>query len=179
LPLAKSAQRVALDNLNQPAAPALSEEENAFAENFLHQMLLTLPLLGFWQFTAEESDDLTEDESAQEAEAEASTAATTGKRAALYSTLPKGLQFTLTFKGALATLVVVEGGVQVQQGSVLVDPPSERFEVDAPSYAALRRQLVEAGVISNANGKLSFVQDPVLLLRLRSSRGSAGTHQQC
>lgn len=49
--LAKKAGRVELDNGNTPELPELSEEERAFAENFLEAIQQTLSLLGFRQLT--------------------------------------------------------------------------------------------------------------------------------
>jgi hypothetical protein len=147
--LAKLANRVPLDNANQPTVPALSEEEHAFTENFLHEILLMMPLLGFWQFSVDdESTDALQEDVENEANAEESSAASTGKRAAMYSSIPKGLQFMLTHRNANATLEVTEGGVLVKAGSRVADPVTDRFELDAPSYAALRRQLCESGVIA-------------------------------
>lgn len=157
--LARDAGRVAMDNRNQPAVPALSEEDHALAESFLHQMLLTLPLLGFRQFAADEDDQAAEQDGADPGEGDAVAESSAGKRAELYSSLKRGLEFRLNYKGACATLETVENGVQVKQGSTVVEPPSTRFEVDAASYAALRRQLVDSGVIALVQGKMVFTQD--------------------
>ena len=86
--LARDAGLAELDNENQPQIPALSEEEYASAENFLREILLMLPLLGFWQFDddrQEESEDEIQDEVLQEASNRRQ-----GKRAGLYSSLPRG-----------------------------------------------------------------------------------------
>jgi hypothetical protein len=108
-----------------------------------------MPLLGFWQFSVDdESTDALQEDVENEANAEESSAASTGKRAAMYSSIPKGLQFMLTHRNANATLEVTEGGVLVKAGSRVADPVTDRFELDAPSYAALRRQLCESGVIA-------------------------------
>ena len=158
--LAKHANRVLLDNANQPTVPALSEEDHAFTENFLHEVLLMLPLLGFWQFSDDEDDASQAQEEAEAAtQAEDAATASTGKRAAMYSSIPKGLQFKLTARNSDATLEVSEGGVIIKAGSRVADPVTDRFELDAPSYAALRRQLCESGVISNGTGGLMFTQD--------------------
>jgi len=157
--MAKVAKRVTLDNANQPTVPALSEEDHAFTENFLREILLMLPILGFWQFSAEEDDDVIKEDIDAANAADESAAAGSGKRAALYSTIPSGLQFKLNFKNSSATLEVVEGGVVIKQGSVVVENVTERFEVDAASYAALRRQLIESGVIANGPIGLTFTKD--------------------
>lgn len=155
--LAKHSNRIPLDNANQPTVPALSEEDHAFTENFLHEVLLMLPLLGFWQFSVDDDDT---DNSQEEAEAASSgednVASSAGKRAAMYSSIPKGLQFKLTARNADATLEVSEGGVIIKAGSRVAEPVNDRFELDAPSYAALRRQLCESGVIAaSQNGLVS------------------------
>jgi hypothetical protein len=158
--LAKHADRVPLDNANQPSVPALSEEDHAFTENFLHKVLLMLPLLGFWQFSVDEedADDPKDDPDASSAADETATISN-GKRAALYSSIPKGLQFKLTARNADATLEVIEGGVVIKAGSRVADPVADRFELDAPSYAAMRRQLCESGVIAQTETGLVFGKD--------------------
>lgn len=158
--LAKHAHRVPLDNANQPTVPALSEEEHAFTENFLHEVLLMLSLLGFWQFSLDEEDSDDSQEDAESApSAEESAVVSTGKRAAMYSSIPKSLQFKLSARNADATLEVTEGGVVIKAGSRVADPVTDRFELDAPSYAALRRQLCEAGVIAQTTEGLVFTID--------------------
>ena len=157
--LAKLAKRVTLDNLNQPTVPALSEEDHAFTENFLHEILLMLPILGFWQFSVEEDDEVLIDDLDNASGAEETVAVTSGKRYALYSSIPLGLQFELNYKNSDATLEVVEGGVSIKQGSLLADPVTARFEVDSPSYAALRRQLTESGVIASTPAGVTFTKD--------------------
>ena len=158
--LAKHANRVSLDNANQPTVPALSEEDHAFTENFLHEVLLMLPLLGFWQFSSDEDDaDDPKDDPDAAATADENTTISTGKRAALYSSIPKGLQFRLTARNADCTLEVSEGGVVIKAGSRVAGPVADRFELDAPSYAALRRQLCESGVITQTSQGLVFSKD--------------------
>lgn len=158
--LAKHANRVPLDNANQPTVPALSEEDHAFTENFLHEVLLMLPLLGFWQFSEDEDDaEELQDDLDTASNGEEAAAVSTGKRAALYSSIPLGLQFKLTYKNADATLEVSEGGVSIKADSRVVDPVADRFELDAASYAALRRQLCESGVIAQTPMGLVFTKD--------------------
>ena len=158
--LAKHADRTPLDNANQPSIPALSEEEHAFTENFLHEVLLMLPLLGFWQFSVHEEDaDDPKDELDASSAADEVATISNGKRAALYSSIPKGLQFKLSARNADATLEVVEGGVVIKAGTRVAEPVADRFELDAPSYAAMRRQLCEAGVIAQSGADLVFVKD--------------------
>jgi hypothetical protein len=48
--LASAAKRCALENGNMPAPPSLSEAEEAFAEGFLDDILLCLPILGYGLF---------------------------------------------------------------------------------------------------------------------------------
>lgn len=157
--MAKLAKRVGLDNANQPTVPALSEEDHAFTENFLREVLLMLPILGFWQFSAEVDDAVLNDDLDAANAADESASVSSGKRAALYSAIPAGLQFNLIYKNAKATLDVVEGGVLVKQGSLVADPIPERFEVDAPSYAASRRQLTESGIIAQTESGWAFTKD--------------------
>ena len=111
--LAKESGRAALENGNMPIAPALSESEYAFAENFLNDILLILPLLGFHQFDLSEEEDVIAQEDDQSDMADTSE----GKKAALYSSLPKGMQFKMDYKNLDSTLEIVDGGVMVKKGS--------------------------------------------------------------
>jgi len=158
--LAKHSNRVHLDNANQPTVPALSEEDHAFSENFLHEILLMLPLLGFWQFSVDEEDaDDPKDDPDAAAAADETASISTGKRAVLYSSIPQGLQFKLSARNADSSLEVTEGGVIIKADSRVADPVADRFELDAPSYAALRRQLCESGVIAQTAQGFVFTKD--------------------
>ncbi len=157
--IAKQAGRVSLENGNNPQPPVLSEEEYAFCENFLQQMLLTLPLLGFWQFKNDTEDDAADEETAADLEEKALSEASVGKRAQLYASLPQGLQFKLQTKGIVATLVISENGVTVLKGSQAVNDLNPSFELQNPSYAALRRQLQDASILVLQNEHLLFTQD--------------------
>jgi len=53
--LASAAKRSALENGNMPAPPSLSEAEEAFAEGFLDDILLCLPILGYALFESAET----------------------------------------------------------------------------------------------------------------------------
>ncbi len=151
--LAIDAKRVELDNRVQPAPPALSEEDRAFADNFLHDIRLTLPLLGFWQFSAETDED--EEDLGRGPDLPRPA----GRNAELYSQLPRGLEFELSWREGNARLRVVEEGVSVLKGSTVNRLHVERLELDAPSYAAKRRDLVASGVLAEVGGKLAFTQD--------------------
>lgn len=157
--LAKYANRLPLDNGNQPTVPALSEEDHAFTENFLHEILLMLPLLGFWQFAVDQDDEDEPKDDPDVASEDEMTPTSTGKRAALYSSIPQGLQFKLAARNTNASLEVADGGVVVKKGSRIAEPVADRFELDAPSYAALRRQLSEAGVIAQSSEGMVFTKD--------------------
>ena len=147
-----------MDNGNKPLAPALSEEEYASAENFLREILLMLPLLGFWQF-----DDDQQEEAEAEIQEEAQRQVFSkqgGKRAGLYSSLPRGMRFG--FKGAdilQSVLELVESGVVVKAGSQAVLEPRQHFEIHGASYAARRRELIESGVLQIQGGLYVFAQD--------------------
>jgi len=126
----------------------------------LNIIVLCPSLLGFWQFSVDEEDaDDPKDDPDAPSTADEPTSISTGKRAALYSSIPQGLQFKLTARNADSSLEVIEGGVVVKAGSRVADPVSDRFELDAPSYAALRRQLCESGVIAQAPQGLVFTKD--------------------
>jgi len=152
--LAVEAGVTELDNGNHPQPPALGEEEYAFAENVLADLLLMLPLLGFHQFEAMQQASENMDE-----EADAPDTLATGKRQAAYSALPRGVRFHCLFKGAHATIEAVEGGVVLKAGSTVVKEPAPSFDVWMAKYAQLRRQLIESGVIADENGQMVVKQD--------------------
>jgi hypothetical protein len=142
--LAKESGRAALENGNMPIAPALSESEYAFAENFLNDILLILPLLGFHQFDiGEEGDAIAQEDDQSD----------------IYSSLPKGMQFKMDYKNLDSILEIVDGGVMVKKGSQVMEPVFPTFELQSPAYAGQRRQLVESGIIRVIDGNASFTED--------------------
>ena len=156
--LAKDAGLVELENGNQPMTPALSEEEYASAENFLREILLILPLLGFWQFDDDRQD---EDEAEIQEEAQEKIASKkVGKRANVYSGLPRGMRFKFHSSSNMnAFLELVDGGVSIKAGSQAVLEPKQHFEIHGASYAAKRRELIESGILQLQNKCYSFSQD--------------------
>lgn len=152
--LALEAGVAALDNGNSPQTPALGEEEYAFAENVLADLLLMLPLLGFSQFETTQPASENVDE-----ETDAPNTLTTGKRRAAYSALPRGMLFHGTFKESRATIETVDGGVVLKAGSTVVKEPVPSFDVWMAKYAQMRRQLIESGVIAEENGRMLVKQD--------------------
>ena len=156
--LAGAAGLAELDNGNQPLTPALSEEEYASAENFLREILLMLPLLGFWHF----DDDREEEAEAEiQEETERQTVARQGgKRANIYSALPRGGSFQFhSSTGMKATLELVEGGVLVKANSEAVLEARQHFEIHAASYAAKRRELIESGILLPGKDRYRFSED--------------------
>lgn len=153
--IAKEAGKAALENGNMPIAPALSESEHAFAENFLNDILLILPLLGFHQLELGEEEDAV----AQEDDQVDITDGSEGKRAGLYSSLPKGMQFKMNWRNLDSTLEIVDGGVIVKKGSQAMEPVQASFELQSPAYAGQRRQLVESGIIKVEDGQAFFSDD--------------------
>ena len=143
-----------LENGNQPQPPALGEEEYAFAENVLADLLLMLPLLGFEQFQANApASDSVYDETND------SSAAIIPRRSAVYSQLSRGMVFHQKYKEANANLEIVEGGIAIKKGSTIVREPVPSFETYCAGLAQMRRQLLESGVIAEDKGKLVFTQD--------------------
>ena len=174
--LARDAGLAELDNENQPQIPALSEEEYASAENFLREILLMLPLLGFWQFDddrQEESEDEIQDEVLQEASNRRQ-----GKRAGLYSSLPRGLLFRFSGSARLtAAIELVESGVVVKAGSQAVLEPKQHFEIHGATDAAKRRELIESGVLQQQSGMLVFSQEQFLASASAAASIIAGQNQ--
>ena len=156
--LAREAGLAELDNGNQPLTPALSEEEYASAENFLREILLMLPLLGFWQF---DDDRRVEVEAEIQEETERKTTARqAGKRAGVYSALPRGMRFNFQSSSAMrATLELLDGGVIVKAGSEAVLETKQHFEIHGASYAAKRRELIESGVLLPGSKTYLFSED--------------------
>ncbi|WP_137910640.1 GIY-YIG nuclease family protein [Ralstonia sp. 3PA37C10] len=152
--LAKETGVVALDNGNNPQTPALGEEEYAFAENVLADLLLMLPLLGFSQFEASQAASESADE-----DIDVPDTLTAARGRAAYSALPRGMLFHSTSKGTKATIETVDGGVLLKAGSTVAMEPAPSFDVWMPKYAQLRRQLIESGVIAHQNGQLVVMQD--------------------
>jgi Domain of unknown function (DUF4357) len=153
--IAKEAGKAALENGNMPIAPALSESEYAFAENFLNDILLILPLLGFHQLAIGDEDDAIAQEDDQSDVSDSSE----GKKAALYSSLPKGMQFRMDYRNLDSTLEIVDGGVMVKKGSQVMEPVFPTFEQQSPAYAGQRRQLVESGIIQVFDQRAFFTED--------------------
>ncbi len=156
--LAKEAGLAELDNGNQPQPPALSEEEHATAENFLREILLVLPLLGFWQFD-DDREEAAEGELVETVEAKVE-ARRSSKRADLYSALPRGMRFQFrSTTGMHASLELVDGGVMVAKGSEATAEAKPHFDIHGASYAAQRRELIESGILAAAGQKLVFTAE--------------------
>jgi hypothetical protein len=133
--LANAAKRCDLENGNMPAPPSLSEAEEAFAEGFLDDILLCLPILGYGLFETAAS-------------ATASTA----------SSDSGGITLHLRAKGIEATGAETAAGFIVRAGSKAVS--DDRM---APSTHAnmreLREELVRQGVLVAEGDCLRLVQD--------------------
>lgn len=155
----KEVSRVTVENIQNPGEPVLSEEDRAFANGFFQEILNMLPSLGFNQFIPAAVEAGETNEPGESSNEDAGVVGASGKRAELYASLPQGMGFKLTSKGISAELEVTEGGVIVKKGSQVVNPPSATFEANSPSYAALRQQLVESGILSVEDGKLVFSSD--------------------
>ena len=174
--LARQANLAELDNGNHPAAPALSEEEYASAENFLREILLMLPLLGFWQF---DDDSEEETEAAEQEEAQQQVVSIrAGKRANMYSALPRGMRFAYHGPAAVhAELELVESGVIVRQGSLAILEIKQHFEIHGASYAAKRRELIESGILQQQNAAYVFTQDQFFSSASAAASVIAGQNQ--
>jgi len=174
--LAKNAGLAELDNENQPTPPALSEEEYASAENFLREILLMLPLLGFWQFDDDRQEEA-EAEIQEEAQQEISSKRS-GKRAGLYSSLPRGMRFRFHGAGNIkATLELSESGVVVKAGSEAILEPKQHFEIHGASYAAKRREIIESGILKQNNNGYEFSQDQFFSSASAAASVIAGQNQ--
>lgn len=156
--LAREVGLAELDNGNQPLPPALSEEEHASAENFLREILLMLPLLGFWQFDDDRQEEA--DAEIQEEVQQSVTVKRNGKRAETYSCLPRGMRFQFQSpSGMKASLELVQGGVVVSKGSQAVLETKPHFDIHGASYAAKRRELIESGILQAEGETYLFTAD--------------------
>lgn len=153
--LATQAAVSPLDNGNVPQAPALGEEEYAFAENVLADLLVMLPLLGFNHFVP--ADDSIDEE--DEGQDDGPQPGSVRKRADVYSALPAGMLFRGDYKESIATVETVSGGVTLKAGSTVVRDPVPSFDVWCPKYAQIRRQLIDSGVIADIEGSMRLTQD--------------------
>jgi hypothetical protein len=133
--LASTAKRAALENGNMPTPPSLSEAEEAFAEGFLDDILLCLPILGYALFETAET-------------ATAGTEAYDSGVATLH----------LRAKGIEATGADTPAGFIVRAGSKAV-----RDDKMAPSTHAnmreLREELVRQNVLVPDGECLRLTQD--------------------
>lgn len=136
--LANAAKRCALENGNMPAPPSLSEAEEAFAEGFLDDLLLCLPIIGYSLF-----------------EDSAAVAASAG---------PAGtMVLHLKAKGITATGVDTPAGFVIHKGSQAVGDnritPSMLEHV--PYLKNRRDDLIRQGVLAADGDGYVFTQDYV------------------
>jgi hypothetical protein len=136
--LAGRAKRCILQNGNCPAAPSLSESEEAYADGFLDDVLLCLPILGYGLF-------------------EDSTAATA-------SIGPTGtVTLYLKAKGVSATGIDTPAGFVVHKGSRAVG--DERVVPSMLEYIPhvkdRRDELIRQGVLAPDGDAFVFTQDYV------------------
>jgi hypothetical protein len=136
--LAGRAKRCILQNGNCPAAPSLSEAEEAFAEGFLDDVLLCLPILGYSLF-----------------EDSAVAAASAG---------PAGsVTLHLKAKGVAATGVDTPAGFVVHKGSRAVgdDKITPSMLEYVPHVKDRRDDLIRQGVLAKDGDAYLFTQDYV------------------
>jgi hypothetical protein len=133
--LANAAKRCVLENGNMPAPPSLSEAEEAFAEGFLDNILLCLPILGYGLF-------------------ETAASATTG----IANSDASGITLHLRAKGIEATGADTAAGFVVRAGSRAVTDDKM-----APSTHAnmrdMRDELVRQNVFVTDGDCLRLAQD--------------------
>jgi hypothetical protein len=136
--LAGRAKRCILQNGNCPAAPSLSESEEAFAEGFLDDVLLCLPILGYSLF-----------------EDSAAAAASAG---------PAGsITLHLKAKGVAAAGVDTPAGFVVHKGSRAVgdDKITPSMLEYVPHVKDRRDDLIRQGVLAKDGDAYVFTQDYV------------------
>ncbi|SIQ24930.1 protein of unknown function [Marinobacterium stanieri] len=127
--IAKEAKRLALDNIQTPSRPTLTEADQADMEVFLDHILGILPVLGIHAF-----------------EQPPSKKASPATR--LYIKAPtKGIQGSGTESSQ---------GFTVFEGT---DVSTEEVASVPTSVSQMRAKLLTAGVIAEMNGRLKFTQD--------------------
>lgn len=151
--LANEAKNCKLLNGNIPQAPALSEEERAFAETFLRHMLCIFPILGCYHFDSAQ-------QGVEDKPNDTVMALGTKKRIRRFDLAPlSGKIFTLKTKNLVARAKIVRGDLVVLAGSQAIATTSEMFEVYAPHLVQLRLQLVESEVLGKGDHQLVFQSD--------------------
>lgn len=153
--LAREARNCKLLNGNASKPPALSEEERAFAENFLRHMLCIFPILGCSYFALDSSqgdgDVFTSDPAASRG---------VKRQSKRFDLTPiSGKIFTLRYKDLVARAEIAHGDFVVLAGSQAVATTSEMFEVYAPHLVQLRLQLLDSEVLGKGDGNLVFLTD--------------------
>jgi hypothetical protein len=133
--LAKAAKRCILDNSNQPTLPTLSEMDEASAETFLEAVRLCFGVLGFGFF--EQPKALIE------------------KSTSAQITIKPDL-FTVQGKSIKATGYQSPNGFVVLQGSMAAAQNTPSL---AKGRMALRKRLIETGILVGSGDHLSFSQD--------------------
>ena len=133
--LASAAKRCKLENGNMPSPPSLSEAEEAFAEGFLDDILLSLPILGYALFETVETV------------AAGNTPSDTGV-VTLY----------LRAKGIEATGADTAAGFIVRAGSTAVSDDKMAPSTHA-NMCEMREELVRQSVLVADNNVLRLVQD--------------------
>lgn len=136
--LAKRAKRCNLQNGNNPTSPSLSESDEAFAEGFLDDMLLCLPILGYSLF--------------EDSETVAASAGHSGS-----------FILHLKSKGVVATGVDTPGGFVVRKGSraVAEENVAQSLVKHGPHVKDLRDDLILQGVLAQDGDSFMFTQDYV------------------
>ena len=133
--LASRAKRCVLENGNMPAPPSLSEAEEAYAEGFLDDILLCLPILGYGLFETAETA------------AAGNTASDAG-----------GLLLRLRAKGIEATGADTAAGFIVHAGSRAVSDDRMAPSIHA-NMREMREELVRQKVLVADDECLRLVQD--------------------
>lgn len=126
-------KQVDVTNGNEPGGGALPEADEADMETFMGNVRLLLPVLGLNVF-----------------------ASVTGKHA---DAEVGGVKLTLKWENAMATCIAKDGAFIVQAGSTARTKNVDSLQ---PSYLAMRKQLVDAGVLALQGQDLYvFTQDYV------------------
>ncbi|BDA80259.1 hypothetical protein LPTSP3_g31890 [Leptospira kobayashii] len=129
---ATNSKNCEIDNSNKPTLSTLSEADESLVDNFIQQIKLIFPLLGF-RFLIP-STILSENIELQNLQ-----------------------KFKITRKGLSANLIINDQGYVVLKGSTA----SKEVFSSLGSYTALRNKLIETNVLIESNGHLVFNEDTI------------------
>ncbi|MBM9578657.1 GIY-YIG nuclease family protein [Leptospira sp. 201903070] len=130
--LATLSKNAEIDNSNKPTLSTLSEADESLVDNFILQIKLIFPLLGF-RFLIPSTIISKENDTANQQ------------------------KYKITRKGLSATMIINEQGYVILKGSTA----SKEIFPSLGSYKALRSKLIETKVLIESSDSLKFVENTI------------------